>query len=429
MENTQALTVIAQDMRSFLAEKMIPFWLDRSIDKQFGGFITSFDEHGCFDGNGIKNIVTQSRMIWGFSYLLPFAKANDRDNMKRAAQQGVDFLMNHFYDRKHGGFYWQVKRDGTIMDAAKLTYGVGFAVYALSEYAKIYEDHKILDIAYETFDIIQKYACDTRYGGYYENMENDWSIASDQNGGDRKSLDIHMHLLEAFTTLADTSKMEIHRRRLKEVLDLIMDHMVNHEYGYGYSQFDIAFQLMPSRNIPRTWNAERGSILADSLPDRITSYGHNVELSWLANQAISVLGIDRKMYKPTLTKLLDHCLKHGYDDELGGIYRDGLGDEGVLVTDKEWWQNFEALVGFSNGYLLTGDNAYLDVFKGTWDFIKQYFLDFKFGESKELLNKDGAVKIGNLGNPWKGIYHTGRALAESIQRLETIIDQDHVYGG
>ena len=429
MEHTQALTVISQDMRSCLAEKMIPFWLERSIDQQFGGFITSFDTHGCFDGNGIKNIVTQSRMIWGFSYLLPYAKAEDRARMKAAAQQGVAFLMDHFYDTKHGGFYWQVQRDGSVMDAAKLTYGLGFAVYALSEYAKAYEDQTVLKVACETFDAIQKYTCDTRYGGYYENMDNDWSIACDENGGDRKSLDIHMHLLEAFTTLAEITKEEIHRRRLKEVLDLIMDHMVNHEHGYGYSQFDTAFQLVPSKSIPRTWNAERGSMPAKALPEHITSYGHNVELSWLANHAISVLGIDSEAYQPTLTKLLDHSLKHGYDYERGGVYRDGIGDEGVLVTDKEWWQNFEALVGFSNGYLLTGDNAYLGAFQGTWGFIQQYFLDPHLGESKELLDKNGDVKIGNLGNPWKGIYHTGRALAQSIQRIETIMEQDRVSGG
>ena len=315
------------------------------------------------------------------------------------------------------------------MDAAKLTYGLGFAVYALSEYAKTYEDRKVLDIACETFDLIHKYACDTRYGGYYENMENDWSIASTMNGGDRKSLDIHMHILESFTTLSETTKEEIHRRRLKEVLDLIMDHMINHEHGYGYSQFDTAFQLVPSRSIPRTWNAERGNILADSLPDRITSYGHNVELSWLANHAISVLGIDSKTYKPVLIKLLNHCLEHGYDYEFGGLYRDGVGNEGVLVADKEWWQNFEALVGFSNGYLITGNSDYLGAFKGTWDFCKQYFLDFNLGESKELLSKNGAVKIGNLGNPWKGIYHTGRALAESIKRIEAIMEKDRVCGG
>ena len=112
MEHRQTLTEIAQDMKSFLADKMIPFWLERSIDKQFGGFLTSFDEHGCFDGNGTKNIVTQSRMIWGYSYLLPYAKTDDRDSMKTAAQQGVSFLIDHFYDKKHGGFYWQVKRDG-----------------------------------------------------------------------------------------------------------------------------------------------------------------------------------------------------------------------------------------------------------------------------------------------------------------------------
>lgn len=37
--------------------------------------LTSLDERGLFDGDDRKYIVTQSRMLWGFSALVDFATA------------------------------------------------------------------------------------------------------------------------------------------------------------------------------------------------------------------------------------------------------------------------------------------------------------------------------------------------------------------
>ncbi|NLB38237.1 MAG: hypothetical protein GX810_03175 [Clostridiales bacterium] len=75
----------AREMRAILADKMIPFWLTRSVDTTHGGFLTSFDANGAFDGNDVKYLVTQCRMIWGFSALLPFAKKADQRAMEHAA--------------------------------------------------------------------------------------------------------------------------------------------------------------------------------------------------------------------------------------------------------------------------------------------------------------------------------------------------------
>ena len=91
-----------------------------------------------------------------------------------------------------------------------------------------------------------------------------------------------------------------------------------------------------------------------------------------------------------------------------------------MVYDKEWWQNFEALTGFLNGYVLYGDARYLEAFLKTWAFDRDRFMDMEVGESRQLLKRDGTPVISSMGNPWKGIYHTGRALAECLRRLEKL---------
>lgn len=417
----QRLEFAKQEIKTILADKVIPFWLERAVDDVYGGYLTSFDEQGNFDGNGVKYMVTQSRMLWGFSYLVPFARPEDRPQMKAAADQGYEFFKKYFFDPVYGGVYWMLNRDGSVADPAKLVYGEGFAIYALAQYAITYENKEALALAEDVFDLLQKYCADTRFGGYFENVEQDFSLSpAGDFAGDRKSLDIHMHLLEAFTTLYQASGKEIHHRKLKEVLDVIMDHMVDQEQGFGFNQFRTDFTRIPAIAIKRTWNAERETNEAIEEPADTTSYGHNIELTWLADLALQKLGCPREAYDAAFDRILHHAMAHGIDWEHGGVYRDGVGCGPALVLDKEWWQNFEAMTGLLNGYRMYGNEKMAEAFLNVWHFVRDYFMNLKIGESRQMLSVTGEPLVANLGNPWKGIYHTGRALAVCLENMEKL---------
>ncbi len=414
-------TDIGREMQEVLSGRIIPFWLARSIDADCGGYLVSFDENGIHNGQDNKHIVTQTRMLWGFSHLQNYCLPADREKVKAAARKGYDFFIGYFWDKKEGGFFWETERDGTFIDRSKLTYGQSFAIYALCEYYLQFNEKAALDYAEVVFDLLQKYAADTYNGGYYENLERDWTVSPyGPYGGDRKSLDIHMHLMESFTLLYQATGKEIHRRKLLELIEIILRRMVNQSEGYGYNQFDLEFNRIPAINIKRTWNSDRQANEKISVPADTTSYGHNVELSWLLDKAVKLLQADNPEYTSIIGKLLDYSLKYGYDYEFGGVYRDGKPDGTVLVKDKEWWQNFESLVGYLNGYVQYGDEKYFEAYELTWKFIKNKFMNFKTGESRQLLDRQGNTIIGDMGNYWKAIYHTGRALAECMDRTEII---------
>lgn len=416
-----ALSAAAKEMRELLSDKIIPFWLEKSIDNQHGGYLTCIDDKGKVNENSNKMIITQMRMLWGFSALKCFVPEKYIERSEHAARQGYDFLIKYFWDSQNGGFRWETEREGASADDGKLTYAESFAVYALSEYYLRYNDPNALEYAEKTFDLLQIYAADTLYGGYYENFESNWvRSAGGIYAGDRKSLDIHMHLMEAFTVLYKASGKEIHRRKLKEVIGIIVNYMINKESGYGLNQFDAAFKSLPAINIYRTWNFDRETNEKIDDPADTTSYGHNVELSWLLGRACEVLGGIEVKSEEVTKKLLDHSLLYGYDYEFGGVYRDGIGNESALVKDKEWWQNFESMVGYLNGYIFYNDERYLEAFRLTWEFIKKYFIINEFGESRRLLSRTGTPVISDIGNAWKGIYHTGRAIAECIGMIEKI---------
>jgi mannobiose 2-epimerase len=423
--NAGDLQNIRREIEGFLQDKIIPFWLERSVDSQYGGYLTCFDENGKSGKDTDKYIVTQSRMLWGFSYLSSRCHGADRPRLEAAAKQGADFLLRCFWDEENKGFVWKTDRAGKVLDSGKLVYGQSFALYALSEYYLFSHDGRALEFAERTFDLLQIYTADTSNGGYYENLESDWTpSAGGKYAGDRKSLDIHMHLMEAFTTLYAASGREIHGRKLLECIDLLTKHMINCDLGYGFNQFDREFRRIPAINIYRTWNDDRETGERIQEPTDSTSYGHNVELSWLLKLALDTLKREIPEYTSLMRKLLDHSLQYGYDYEYGGVYRDGVADQQVLVTDKEWWQNFEALVGYANGYLCFGDERYLQALKSTWAFVRDKFMDAAQGESRQLLSRTGEPIVSNMGNPWKGIYHTGRALAETISRIDRIIAKE-----
>ena len=277
------LGALRDAMQHQLLRGVIPFWVEHAADPEAGGYRTNFDEQGNHLGTPEKYLNTQARLLWWFSRL------------KRAfpgtaiygelAARGADFLYAHFWDERYGGWYWKVRSDGSSLDDAKITYGQSFAIYALSEHHCATGDTRALRFADHTFELLQTYAADTLYGGYHENLERDWVVAPQgMQGGDRKGLDTHMHLMEAFTTLTAASGAHIHRRKLFELLQLISMRMIDPETGSGLNQFDLAWRPLPAVSLNRTWNAER--VGAQEKPFDTTSYGHNIELVWLLHRAL-----------------------------------------------------------------------------------------------------------------------------------------------
>lgn len=401
-----------------LHKELIPFWDSRAEDPDFGGFMTNFDANGKAIEMPDKYLNTQCRMIWWFSQLnmlLPNKAYNEK------ASRGVDFLIKYLWDSKNEGWRWKVKRDGSPLDDGKNVYGQSFAIYALSDYYLSTGDPRGLEYAEKTFDLLQKHCADTLYGGYYENMEDHWSPAPGGfSAGDRKGLDTHMHLMESFTSLYLASGKELHKRKLIELVRLISNKMIDHEYGSGLVQFDMAWNSLPAINIKRSWNAEReGEKPAD--PTETTSYGHNTELVWLMVRALNAVGEPVKIYKPMFKKLFDNALKYGLDTEKGGIYRDGLRKGGALIMEKEWWQHAEALVGFLEGYSLFGEEVYYRAFRTVWEFVDTKMINHHTGEWRRLLDREGNVTDGNIGNEWKVAYHSGRSMLECEKRLKKLI--------
>ncbi len=386
-------------------DALAAFWRTRAIDSEHGGFRTNFDAHGRPVREDRKYLLSHARLLWTFSELGP---AIGDSKFLRMARIGFEYLRDHFLDRGRGGWHWMVRNDGSVLDPTKLVYGQSFAIYALAAYGRVAGSAEALALASDSLDILLARAADTRFGGFYENFRGDWTLApSGGGGGDRKSLDIHMHLLEALTEVVRASRDPRHELRLQEIRELLLARFIDEDHDCGGNQYALDFTPIRPIVIDKTWIAERTpTVVGAERPDS-TSYGHNLEFGWLLSRANLVLGLPASTDAELIRRFAAHALEYGYDGQLGGVYREGPPRGPATDTDKEFWQNAEALPGFLDAYEVTGEQRFMDAFLRTWGFVHDHMIH-PAGEWRTRVTRTGKVVDGALGNHWTAAYHTVR---------------------
>ncbi|MBC7812968.1 MAG: AGE family epimerase/isomerase, partial [Burkholderiales bacterium] len=214
------LETLQRKIHVHLENEYIPFWLKRAPDPVHGGYLTNFDEHGRAMNNPQKLIVSQMRLLWWFARL--YRRDPSVEIYRQRAEAGLDFVLRHFWDEQNGGWFWTTERDGTLLISDKITYGQSFAIYALAEYTLSTGDPRGLDYANRTCDVLQAHVWDAINGGYLDRYTAGWVLSFEKPfPGSNKTLNTHMHLLEAWTTLFQVSQLEAHRQQLQTLIDLI----------------------------------------------------------------------------------------------------------------------------------------------------------------------------------------------------------------
>ncbi len=349
---------VLNDTERYLTDQLLPFWIERSPDTEFGGFLTYFDRDGRATGETTKTFLMQIRML--YTMASAHRAGYGGGQCAELAQMGAEFISEHYWDAQDGGWFWIADRTGQPTVTNKIGYGQCFAMYAFSEFALATGHALGRETAGSTYAAIAQNMIDTRYGGYYEIMRRDWQPERPGvYGGDRKSMDVHMHMMEALTTHYELTGSPTHRRRLEESIALITDRMLRPESGTGYIQFALDFTPLPAIMFAVEWGRDAKPQDGVARPLSYTSYGHNVEFAWLLLHAADVLGHERSRYAEVVRPIFDHCVRYGIDREYGGVYVEGPHDAPPTITEKQFWQQAELLVGMLDAYLLFGDEKVL----------------------------------------------------------------------
>jgi len=421
--NREELTRLRDEAVNHLVNELLPFWTSRMVDQKNGGFITHFGKDGRDTGEDEKSLIAQARCL----YTLSSAHRAGYGDGKLAdlAKHGADFLIDNMWDRDHEGFYWMMDRAGNVTIDKKIIYGQSFAIYSLSEYTLATGDKRGIEYAEKVFDLIQKYCADTMYGGYWEMFERDWTLRGPGSaGGDRKTLDVHMHLMEAFTALYECTGKDVHRRKLLEVIDILQNRINHPEYRTGIPQFYKDWTIAPQIKFEIIWGWDRftGEGQKTNVTDN-TCFGHNAEFAWLLIHALEILGIDSGIYKNDFRTIFDHIVRNGIDTEFGGVYVEGPHSGGVSDREKEFWQQAEVLTGLLDAFIMFRDPVYLESYKNVHRFVFDIMINKGVGEWYPLMTREGVPIWTHMGHSWKINYHTVRSMVLSIDKLNRIISE------
>ena len=389
-------------LKSTLNENILNFWLTKSIDKTHGGYKIRIGPNGEDQGDGPKALVTQARTLWLFARAAR-AGYGDKKQLLAASGHGYKFMLAKMWNPKHGGFAWSVDASGATKTQPKIhMYGQSFALYAISEYAMASGRKEVLDFAVKFFNLLEQKAHDNQYGGYIEFFNEDWSPGSGPSymsaPGDYKLMNTHLHLMEAMTTFYRASKLPLARTRLIELMSIESSAVVRKSITACTDQYT------------RDWTP-----VLDGNAARV-SYGHDLENIWLLADAADAAGLPVAPYLDFFRENFAYSMKYGWDPKDGGFWYWGWFRQPASGRNKSWWVQSEVLVSALTMYKLTRDPQYLDVFERTWRFIDSHHIDRKTGEWWESVN-ERLQPSGNKAGAWKGGYHNGRAMIESISLI------------
>jgi len=418
--NKNEILELKQEAENHLINELLPFWTSRMKDSVYGGYITHFDKDGNDTGEDEKSLIAQTRCL--FTISSAHRAGYGGGTYAALAKHGADFLIDNMWDKEYGGFFWMMDRKGNVKIDQKIIYGHSFAIYSLSEYTLATGDPRGIEYAEKVFDLLQKYCADTMYGGYWEMFHRDWTLCGPgSQGGDRKTLDVHMHLMEAYTTLYECTGKDVHRRKLLEDIDLLVNRIIHPIHKTGIPQFYKDWTIAPQIKFDIIWGWDRFSEEGQkgNATDN-TCFGHNAEFAHLLIHALKILRIDPKSHSDLFRIIFDHTVDNGIDWEFGGVFVEGPHSGGVYDKEKEFWQQAEVLIGLLDAVLMFDDAKYWKAYKNVHRFVLDKVVNKGVGEWYPLLSRRGEPIWTHMGHSWKINYHTIRAMIQSIIRLNQI---------
>ncbi len=392
-----SLNQLKSDVHQELIQNILPFWAGKMVDEKHGGFYGQISGNDVLKAVADKGGILNARILWSFS--AAYLQEKNPLYLEMANRAKV-YILEHFFDREFGGTYWNISFAGNPVDTKKQIYSQAFIIYAFSEHFRASGEESSLQKAIELFGIIEKYSFDQELNGYFEAYSRDWVLLEDlrlseKDENEKKTMNTHLHILEAYTNLFRVWKDDELKKQLRNLILIFIEKIVNQKTGHLDLFFDENWQTKST----------------------IVSYGHDIEASWLIDEAARVLG-DQELLK----KVQEICIKiakascEGLQPDGSMVYET---DKGHLETDRHWWVQSEAVVGFLNVYELSGDHKWMEKAEKCWKYISENLVDRTGGEWFWSISESGIPnRKDDKAGFWKCPYHNSRMCLEVMMRAE-----------
>lgn len=381
---------LAEQYKSELLDKVIPFWLEKSQDKEFGGYFTCLDRDGSvYDTD--KFIWLQGREVWMFATL--YNKVEKRQEWLDCAIQGAEFLKKYGHD-ENLNWYFSLDREGNPLVEPYNIFSYTFAVIAFGQLSIATGNAEYADIAKRTFDIVLSKV---------DNPKGKWNKTA-AGARQLKSFALPMILCNVALEIEPLLEPDFLKRTIDTCIHEVMDVFYRPELGLIVEHLDTDGNLV------------------DCFDGRLLNPGHAIEAMWF------IMDLGKRLNRPELiekaVRIALNEAEYGWDKEHGGIFyfMDRLGHpcQQLEWDQKLWWVHIETLITMLKGYQLTGNEECLKWFERVHEYTWSHFTDAEYPEWYGYLNRQGEVLLPLKGGKWKGCFHVPRGLFQCWQILETL---------
>lgn len=415
---------------------LVPFWMERAVDWENGGYFTCFTNTGEALASTNKYVWSQGRYLWMVSHLAfsfsDYSLKYGYTDYINAAENGAKFLKKYAL-LPNGHAAWTLDQAGNPIvvdrlgnvdpdgDPKDLERGITadiFLVYGMAEYARAANDMEYFEFALSLFHSIEERFTTGEYLWFPQAVPKGY-----------QSHALSMIMLETAQELAAIAKYFNHESA---------DHLTQLAYDSVRTTMD--HFLNQDQKLLFEFVKEDGSEAFDELLASTVNPGHSLEDAWFilhfarTSQDKEVLqaGLDAVRWMAGI----------GWDDEFGGIpqfmHMDGTPPHGKVLKKNEgesivreiqenwynklWWVHSEALYALILAYELDNDPWYLETY---WKIHEYVFNTFpnpnkEIGEWIQIRNREGEPESKVVALPVKDPYHITRAFMHLINSLERI---------
>lgn len=373
-----------------LLENCLPFWLEHSQDKEYGGYFSCLNRDGSvYDTD--KFIWLQGREVWMFAMLYNNVEKNQQ--WLDCAIQGAEFLKKYGHD-ENWDFYFSLDRKGNPLVQPYNIFSNTFACMAFAQLAKATGNDEYALIARRIFGRILERR---------SNPKGQWCKAYP---GTRPMKDFALPMIICNMALEIEDILED-----KSVLEQTIDTCLHEVFDVFY-QPELGCMLENVSSVDGT--------PVDCFEGREINPGHDLEALWFMMN----LGV-RRGDKALIEKCVEISLRvieRGWDKEFGGIYyfldAKGVPQQKLEWDQKLWWVHIESAIAMLKGYQLTGNEKCLEWFLKLDAYLWDNFKDKEYPEWFGYLNRRGEVLLPLKGGKWKGCFHVPRGLYQIWQLAE-----------
>lgn len=373
-----------------LLEKIIPFWMKHSDDREQGGYFTCLDRDGrVYDTD--KFVWLQGRQVWTFSML--YNNVERKQEWLDFAIKGAEFLIKNGRDEE-GNWYFSLNREGKPLIQPYNIFSDCFTAMAFAQLYKATHDEKYMQISRNTFDNILKRA------------ENPKGIYSKVYPGTRnlEGFSLPMILSNLVLEIEHILDADLVNKTIDDGIDTVMNKFYRPDLGIILE------------------NVGANGDFHDSFDGRLVNPGHGLESMWFIMDLAERKNDAQLLEKAT--KIALQLMEYGWDKKHGGIFYfmdvKGNPPQQLEWDQKLWWVHLEAMIAMLKGYLHTGDKKCLDWYEKLHDYCWNHFADKEHSEWYGYLNRRGEVLLPLKGGKWKGCFHVPRAFYQAWKTLEKI---------